>query len=164
MARQESDREDLWAEAVALTTRAEFQLPQDERLVLIGYRDNGWCSIYLGQNVMLQFTPEGRLRRAFREGVLYRSQGTTLSRLRRQRTETETVLLRSELSSAELTEFQEFSAGIIRQLLQAITSGKALAQRTVNPQTEPLTERITTTLTGILTADEFLASAIVKGR
>src|SRR5262245_54153743 len=102
MARQESDREDLWAEAVALTSRVEFRRSDDERPILIGFRDTGWCSIYVGQDLMLQFTPAGGLRRAFRDGDLYRTQGTTLSRLRRQRSAAETTLLRSDLSAEEL--------------------------------------------------------------
>lgn len=162
MARQESDREDLWAEAVALTSRVELRLPDEERPILIGYRDNGWCSIYVGQDLMLQFTPAGGLRRAFRDGDLYRTQGKFLSRLRRHRTESETMLLRSDLSASELAEFRLFVHQTVRRLLAAITSGEAAAQRRVAHDSDSFTDRVVTTLKQILNAEEFLAPAIVK--
>lgn len=162
MARHESDREDLWAEAVALTSRIEYRLPDDERPVLIGYRDNGWCSIYVGQELMLQFTPAGGLRRAFRDGELYRTQGTALSRLKRQRTDTESLLLRSDLSESELAEFRSFVHQTVRRLLAAISSDEAVAQRCVPQDGEALVSRMVETMTQILNAAEFLAPAIVK--
>lgn len=164
MARHESDREDLWAEAVALTCRIEYQLPDDERPVLIGYRDNGWCSIYVGQDFMLQFTPAGGLRRAFHEGMLYRTQGTALCRLRRSRTETSTELLRSDLSDSELGEFRQFVHQTVRRLLDAITSGTAAPQRCVPQDGKMLAERIAATINQVLEVTEFLAPAIVKRR
>lgn len=108
MARQESDREDLFAEAVALTRRIECRLATTtgELLVMAGFRPTGMFSIYLGPDTVYQFDVDGRLRRAYRTGFLFRTQGTTLARLRRERTATETELLRTDLTDEELHEFQ----------------------------------------------------------
>ncbi len=84
MARQERDREDLMAEATALTRRAEW-IPPGEEPVVTGFRNNGAFSIYFGPDPCFHFTPKGELRRAFANGYLFRSEGTTLSRLLRQR-------------------------------------------------------------------------------
>lgn len=106
MARQERDREDLMAEATALTRRAEW-IPPGEEPVVTGFRNNGAFSIYFGPDPCFHFTPKGELRRAFANGYLFRSEGTTLSRLLRQREElpAKVELLRSDLGSEELNDF-----------------------------------------------------------
>ena len=108
MARQESDREDLFAEAVTLTRRVECELSMTtgELVVMAGFRANGHFSLYLGPDTVYQFDADGRLRRADRSGFLFRTQGTTLARLRRERSATETLLLRTDLTDEELQHFQ----------------------------------------------------------
>lgn len=160
MARHEADREDLWAEAVAMTSRVELTVEGQPTSVLVGYRDNGWCSIYFGQDEMWQFTAEGELRRAFRYGDLFRSQGTTLARLQRQRSSEETTLLRHDLTPEELAEFQRETHDRLRQLREAISSGRVVVQREVHIGPGSLLERISTTLNAILQAGRFLAPGI----
>ena len=83
MARHEDDREDLMREAVALTDRVELSVDGFESLITIGFRSNSAMSIFLGPDAVYHFDPEGRLRRAFVDGLLFRSQHTTLAMLRR---------------------------------------------------------------------------------
>jgi hypothetical protein len=160
MARHEADREDLWAEAIALTSRAELSVTGQPRPVIVGYRDNGWCSLYFGQDLMLQFTPDGGLRRAFRHGELFRTQGTTLARLRRHRTETETSLLRHDLTSDELADFEHEVRARVEELLTALCAGGVTVQREICVGSEPILSRLAATLTSILNGDHFVSPAI----
>jgi hypothetical protein len=168
MARRETDREDLWAEAVALTVRAELFLPGRIEPILIGRRPNGWWSIYFGQDVMLQFTAEGRLRRAYRAGELFRTQGTTLARLTRERTASETILRRHDLAADELSEFRTWMRAELAELDAAFQSDAVIVQRLALPDLGEIRDRerkyflteATRTLHTILTADRFLAPAI----
>jgi hypothetical protein len=105
MARDESDREDLLREATALVRRAEIVLENRNEPVFAGFKRDGGFSIYLGADPVYQFDREGRLRRAYVDGLLYRTQGTTLASLTRERTATETVLNRVDLSPEQLVRF-----------------------------------------------------------
>jgi hypothetical protein len=156
MARQEADRDDLWGDLVAMTSKVELCVEGYPAPLLIGYRDNGWCSIYFGQDVMLQFTTDGELRRAYRQGELFRTHGTSLARLRRHRTPEQTTLLRRDLTPAELADFRQEVHGLIQQLLTEITSGRAVIRRAANL----LLPRVSATLRGSLNAKRFLAPPI----
>ena len=160
MARHESDREDIWAEAVAMTSRAELSGSAVTSPILVGFRDNGWFSVYFGQDVMLQFTADGGLRRAFRQGQLFRTQGATLARLERQRTDAETVLDRHDLNAEELAEFQLWVRERIVELADLLAAGELEMRREINVRPEPLLDSVTAMLQRILTADRFLAPAI----
>src|SRR5262245_3342321 len=105
MSRHESDREDLMAEATALRERIALQLGGETEHVVLGFRDNGGWSLYFGSDPVFHFDAAGGLRRAFVDGELYRSQGTTLARLTRTRTDREVQLVRHDLSQGELEEF-----------------------------------------------------------
>ncbi|QDT13951.1 hypothetical protein [Alienimonas californiensis] len=113
MAHTEADRDDLFAEAVALVRRAEHVvpgLPDEQNPVVAGLHLNGRVSVYCGGTVADHFDPAGRLARAFRtdaEGTprLYRSQGDTLAELVRRRSETGTTLVRRDLGPGELAAF-----------------------------------------------------------
>lgn len=105
MARIESDREDLMREATAYGRRAECRLPGDDEVVFAGLRATGACSVYFGADPVYHLDDESRLRRAFVDGDLYRTQGTTLARLRRHRTESATELRRVDLDEDSLTTF-----------------------------------------------------------
>ena len=85
MAREESDREDMLREAVALTRRAEVQFRENEEPVFLGFKRDGGLSIYLTVDRVYQFNASGELRRAYRDGFLYRTQGDTLAELQRDR-------------------------------------------------------------------------------
>lgn len=116
MARTEQDREDLFAEAVAYRQAAELHpSPLDEPLFL-GYRADGRLGVYLGGDLAYQFTKEMKLRRAFYDGLIFQSTGTTLSQLKRLRTQDETILQRSDLSEQQLFQFHQK----MQQFLQTV--------------------------------------------
>ena len=105
MARHESDREDMIREATALRNRIEWQLPSESEPVFAGVRSEGSLSVYFGPDPVYQFSPAGGLRRAYSGGFLYRTQGTTLARLRRARSTEQTILLRADLDEDVLAQF-----------------------------------------------------------
>jgi hypothetical protein len=131
MARNEADREDLIREAVALTERIELQVCGHDELVTVGFRTTKAMSVFIGQDPVYQFDPEGRLRRAFVDGFLFRSQHNTLARMVRERTETQTLLLRSDLTSEELSAFRNQMLEALQTLHQEIQSGVAVVSRSV---------------------------------
>lgn len=157
MARTESDREDLMAEAVAMTRRIEVTIPGEQTLIVTGFRANGWLSIYLGPDRMYQFDEQGRLRRAFVNGLLYRTQGATLAQLHRQRTDTETILLRRDLSDAELAEFRLTMLDHLTAFHERLTKQEVVIVRRIPAEDDPLLNDLAVGLDRVLNASEFLA-------
>lgn len=100
--RIEADREDLMAEAVNLPERIELTIPGIDTPVTIGRNAAGHWSFYFGPEPVYRFDSDLRLRRAVRDGKLYRTQGTTLAELTRVRLDQETQLQRRDLSDAEV--------------------------------------------------------------
>ena len=98
-------REDLLHDATALSPRLEIAVPGEAEPVVAGRRSDGRWSFYFGEEPAYHFDADGRLRRAFENGELYRSQGTTLARLTRTREAEGTVLARHDLSAEELHAF-----------------------------------------------------------
>ncbi len=162
MSRTESDRADLLAEVVALTRRVELRTTARDEPIVAGFRSNGWLSIYFGSDPMYQFDEIGRLRRAFVGGLLFRSQGTTLAQLRRERTETETSLLRRDLTEPELVEFQRAVRDEVASLRQQLASDLVEVLRQVPEDDARLLDDIAVTLELVLNSPEFLAPAIVR--
>jgi hypothetical protein len=140
MARIESDREDLMREARALRRRVEFTTAENSAPVVAGFRDDGAVSIYLSDELMLQFDDENRLRRAFVDGDLYRSQGDTLARLTRRRTETETLLDRHDLTPVELSAMLESFGNRLRALAAALEDRSVSVERQVPDDVDVLSE------------------------
>lgn len=116
MARQESDREDLFTEATALVRRVELSGPGFGVPIVAGFKLDGGLSIYFGGDPVYHFDVNVRLKRAFWKGTLYRTQGDTLAELNRDRTEAATVLRRRDLPPAEC----EIVLSQMRQLLRAL--------------------------------------------
>lgn len=131
MARQETDREDLIREATALVRRVELTLPSEPEAIVAGFRRGGELSIYFGGDPTFQFDSAGRLRRAYSGGVLYRTQGTTLAQLDRQRTGSATELVRHDLAPAELQSFLAASAERLVALRVQLATGSAIVLRQV---------------------------------
>ena len=131
VARTESDREDLMREATALRRRAELRVLCLEELVTAGFRSTGELSLYFGQDPAWHFDTGGRLRRAFADGSIYRSQGITLARLDRARTPAETVLVRHDLSRAELEAFIAAMRSRVERLRASVAAGDAELVRVV---------------------------------
>lgn len=159
MARQESDREDLIREAVALTTRAELLFEGLEEPVTIGFRSNNAMSIFVGQDPVYQFDPQGALRRAFVGGFLFRSQHNTLARMHRVRTETETILSRTDLTEDELTQFKEAMLRCVKTLQSAVADDRFKVSRSV-PESFNWHEVMRVELTRVLNAAPWLSSTI----
>ena len=105
MARQEADREDLFREATALRDRGELRVDGLSETVVAGRRSDGRWSIYFGPDPCYHFDAGGRLRRAYVDGLLYRTEGITLAALKRERSDTETLLQRHDLDNTQLTGF-----------------------------------------------------------
>ena len=131
MSRTEADREDLFAEAVALRRRVELTapgLPAAANPVVAGFHADGRAGVYCGGNSADHFDPAGRLARAFRtanngEPVLYRSQGATLAELVRRREAGRTVLSRRDLPADELAAFLAATRDRLRAVAAALTDG-----------------------------------------
>jgi hypothetical protein len=128
MARHESQREDLLAEATALVERVEIIARAVHRNseggdsstpVVAGFRASGALSLFFGEDPVYQFNAEGELRRAFVSGRLYKAVGGQLIELTRIRQSQQVVLRRHELTAKELT---DFLSQMIRRLrgLQAL--------------------------------------------
>jgi hypothetical protein len=129
MARHETDREDLIAEATALRQRVELELPCFAEHVVAGFRDNGGCSIYFGADPVFHLDADGALRRAFFAGDLYRSQGKTLARLTRTRADREVHLVRHDLDPAELAGFLAAMRGHLERLHDALNDSARVVRQ-----------------------------------
>lgn len=158
MARLESDREDLMAEATALVQRAEFDVPGQPVSVIAGYRRDGALSIYFGPDPCFHFDRQLRLRRAFVEGALYRTQGHTLARLQRSRTGQRVQLIRHDLTEAERDAFCSQLTRRLRELETALQCAARCVQEV--PPGAGLRERLTASLLQLLQAPISLAPAV----
>ncbi len=160
MSRNEADRDDLLAEVVALTRRVELRTPSHGEPVVIGFRANGWLSIYFGSDPMYQFDESGQLRRAFVGGLLYRTQGTTLAQLRRERSASETTLLRRDLTELELVDFQRIVREAIGVLRQHLVTDQIVILRRIPIVDVRLIDDIVAALARAGDSAEFLAPVI----
>ena len=124
MARDESNREDLFAEATAFRRRIELQLAGEPELVVAGLRDDGRSSIYFGFDAAMHFDESGQLRRAYLHGTLFRTQGRTLARLTRHRTPEATVLQRGDLAPDELAHLLQRLRSQLGRLVCRIAAGE----------------------------------------
>jgi hypothetical protein len=73
--------------------------------VVVGFRAAGDASIYFGGDTAYHFNSRGQLRRAYRDGLLYRAEQGRLVSLERIRQENEVQLLRRPLFDAEQATF-----------------------------------------------------------
>ena len=160
MARNEGDREDLLAEAVALTRRIEIQVHSESSNLVIGFRTTGWLSIYFGQDLMYQFDEVGRFRRGYAAGKLYRTQGKTVAQMQRQRSATETTLARQDLNTQQLTAFQKRVHDKIRSLQALLVSGDFAVLRRIPD--EDIIPEVIAFQDQILASQQFLAPAIKR--
>lgn len=159
MARTEDDREDLMREAVALPNRVELTVGGFDEFITIGFRANAAMSIFIGPDSVYQFDAEGRLRRSFVDGLLYRSQHTTLARLKRERSETQTSLLRTDLSEEDLLEFRRTMQSLLSSLEQKLAVGDFKTIRCV-PESSNHISRILVALATVRGAEPWLSPAI----
>jgi hypothetical protein len=123
LAREEQDREDLLAEAVALVERVEIELPDSGGRVIAGFRRDGCGSVYFDADPAYHFNSRHELRRAFAGGRLFKAQRGCLVALQRVRTASEVQLVRHELSDAETTEFLRELAWRLQSLEASLRAG-----------------------------------------
>lgn len=161
MARIETDREDLMREATALRQRAEWEVPTEPEPVVTGFKSDGSLSVYLGQDPVYQFAPSGQLRRAFVSGFLYRTQGDTLARIHRERTDTESTLVRHDLTAAELEDFRSSMRERLNHLHERLRDSSARVVRQVPDGQLP---GFADAIDASLKADPWLAPPIAQGR
>ncbi len=159
MARTEADREDLLQEATALRRRVEFVVPGDSQPIVAGIRAGGELSIYFGADSAFHFDAHGHLRRAFADGLLYRTQGTTLARLRRERTPSATTLVRHDLTVDELNAFVTDLRQRLQSVRAAISEGHVRVVRQV-PEDDELMGLLIRRIDEILSSGPSLAPAI----
>lgn len=138
MARQETDREDLFREATALVRRVELDIAGV--IVVAGFRRStdgqaiGSLSIYNGPDFVLNFNDVGELRRAYHDGFIYRAEpGRKLTRLRRERDPSTSTLFASEMSEPELNAFIARAQASCADVLQSTQSGTAAVLRSEPP-------------------------------
>lgn len=160
MARNEADHVDLFADAVALVRRLEGRDPEAEAVVVAGFKSNGHVSIYLGPDLDYQCDADGRLRRAYDQGGLYRTQGITLALLRRHRTESETTLIRTDLTECELQTFRHVMKERLRRWLNSIRTHKFNVLRRFPEADFRVEFDLAAAVDGILAAEPWLAPAL----
>jgi hypothetical protein len=163
MSRHESDREDLFAEGTALTTRIELMLPGETDPVVAGCRPTGAWSIYFGGDPCYHFDAEGRLRRSFAGGYLYRTQGDTLARLQRTRTAEEVVLERTDLRPEYLSAFMQRMRLKLNLLQDALSRNAAEIRRQV-PEGADVLAQLSAVVATILSQWPKLSPAIPTRR
>ena len=163
MARNEQDREDLMREASALTQRIEWQSGEDSERITAGFRRTGGLGVFFDQDPVYQFDADGALRRAFVDGLLFRSQHSTLAELRRVRTPQQTTLLRRDLNAAELADFREAMRNRLADLHSSLTNANPPFRclRRENCEQDEMTQRVATMLAIVMDrGDSFLSTAI----
>jgi hypothetical protein len=126
MARQESDREDLLRDAIALVERVELAPAEAgfAQRVVAGFRSDGAMSIYFGSDAAYQFNTAHELRRAFREDRLFKAVRGRLVSLERVRQQNEVQLLRRELSDAEQAAFLARLREMLSRVAADIDAGR----------------------------------------
>lgn len=92
-------------EARGLSPRAELELalPEGRGELFVGYRGES-LSFYFGQDLAFHFNARGELRRAFAAELLLKADGGRLVAMRRERTETESLLVSRVLEDDAMTE------------------------------------------------------------
>lgn len=168
MRTDESGHEDIMKEAVSLINRIELNCPTFDDPVVLGLNNQGWLFVYLGSDPMYRFDEQGRLRRAFVDGYLYRTSGMTLSRLERQgnagdrghATTPESVLLRQDLTPNELRDFRDRTLNNLTVIQNSLPSA-AIVRQHAETSTD-LRELFTKGLNVVLGSTQFLAPAIVR--
>lgn len=123
MSHRESDREDLLREATALVERAELYVTGYADPIVVGFRRGGAASFFFGADPVYQFNTAGELRRAYVDGQLYKADLGRLVSLRRERSATETALLRTELTADDEAVFLHAMQQCLQALHHALNAG-----------------------------------------
>jgi hypothetical protein len=150
MARNESNREDLLREATALVERIELvpkpaesadsTIAVGDEPIVAGFRADGALSIFFGADPVYQFNAAGELRRAYRDGLLFKAVNCRLVSLRRERNEQEVQLVRHDLSDAEQEAFVTAMSRRLRELSTLIHSNGLQVTGQISEEVDLLTK------------------------
>ena len=164
MARDDGPFEELMSEATAMVRRAEFSTALGHPELVAGYRGDGSLSLYLGEDPVYQFDPQGRLKRAFVDGLLYRTQGSTLARLTRDRSSDDHVgLLRHDLDDDQLAVFRSAMTDTLAGVLEDLDASR-LNQSAAVPESADVATELVVSLQQVLATTEWLAARFVGKR
>jgi hypothetical protein len=158
-----ANSEDPMRELVALAERVELRSPGRAGTIVAGFRRDRRLSVYFGDDPYYQFDLDGRLRRAFVDGRLFRTQGNGLAALTRATTADATLLLRRDLNPRELEAFLRGMLEQVGSLREALAGGSLEVVRQV-PEGSVITGRLVGSLDAIMTAAGELAPAINRIR
>jgi len=141
MAHQEQDREDLLAEANALTERISFRIEGQTEETVVGFRRDHSASFYFGPNRVYQFTSAGELRRAYLDPLMFKAERGQLVSLRRMRRERVVEMLRHEYSPDDTEQFLGEMRSHLEGLHQALSKRRFAIVGQV-PETVDLVGRV----------------------
>jgi hypothetical protein len=147
-------------EAIALRRRVEFAVPGESEAIVAGLRDGGELATYFGMDPVFQFDALRGLRRAFVDGLLYRTQGATLAQLRTERTASSTELVRHDLDANELRIFMANMCERLHNLHSAIADGRAKIARQVPEDDNRIVSDVLAAIDGVLASDTGLSPEI----
>jgi hypothetical protein len=145
MARRESHKEDLLREATALVERGEFRVEGFGENVVIGFRRDGSGSVFVGQDQVYHFNPQGSFRRGYQAGLLIKVEQDRLVGLERQRTAEAVLLVRREFDGPRQAQFCEQARQCLQTLHLRFTERRFATLGKV-PEDAPLEQRITSWL------------------
>ncbi|MBA4016712.1 MAG: hypothetical protein C0483_05945 [Pirellula sp.] len=145
MAREESDREDLLREAVALVERVELRVAGETETVTAGYRRNGALSLFFGPDPVWQFNAAGELRRGYLAGKLLKAEGRRLVEMTRERTVESTQLVSRPLAAEVQQAVLQEASRRIGELHAALDAGQYDVVGQV-PAEEDVTARVLASL------------------
>ncbi len=128
MAREEQARENLIAEATALVERVELLLAGVAEPVVAGFRTDGSASLFFADDPVYQFNSQGKLRRAFVGGLLYKANAGRLVEMTRSRAAGQVQLVSRELSADALAEFLA-ALRALNDLAGSLESGRSAGAR-----------------------------------
>ena len=140
MARQETQREDLIRDAIALVDRIEF-VSDSQPSIVVGFRRDGSVSFYFGEEPVYQFNTARELRRAHLDGIL-KAEGGSLVRLHRRRGDREVQLVRETLDVAVQQEFVNSARTRLVALSNQIENGQLRAGRQVSADNRDVLARV----------------------
>ncbi len=162
MARHESDREDLMREATALKRRVRLQPPAGGPMLVAGFHRDGALSLYFEADPVYHFDSAGLLKRAYIDGDLYRTQGETLAKLTRVRSDRETQLIRIDLTPDECDRVRKAVINRLTGLHDSLAAGSLQAVETV-PSGDPIVPDLLSVI-GLILRQEIRLAPAFPGR
>ena len=132
----EHGQEDVMKEAVSLIKRIECRYASRIEPVVLGFNQQGWLFVYFSSDPMYRFDKQGQLRRAFVDGILFRTTGKTLAMMERHssrnqtepRQQSDSYLLRRDLAPDELEAFRRRLRSELEDLCVGLDQGEIVRQ------------------------------------